>query len=132
MENAKIPPATRIHSVTADDCEWDFSRGSGKGGQKRNKTSTKARCKHPPSGAIGVSDDTRDQHKNKRAAFLRMIATKEFQAWHKLEIARITGAEAQMRERVERAMRPGNLKVEGKDEHGRWSEDAILVVENQP
>jgi len=80
-----------ILSVSAKDCDWSFARGSGKGGQKRNKTSTAARCKHKPSGAMGYSDDTREQRKNKELAFRHMIETPEFNTWHVKELARIEG-----------------------------------------
>ena len=30
-----------LFSVTAKDCNWDYYRGSGSGGQKKNKTSKK-------------------------------------------------------------------------------------------
>lgn len=101
-----------LFSVTASDCEWSYTRGSGKGGQKRNKTSSHVRCVHKDSGAVGQSDDTRSQHQNKRIAFQRMAETKEFKAWHKIEVARHTGLEQQIKNRVDEMMRPQWLKVE--------------------
>jgi peptide chain release factor 1 len=80
---------TLILSVSEKDCEFSYARGTGKGGQKRNKTSTAARCKHIPSGAVGFSDDTRNQHENKRIAFARMIKTQEFNEWHIKMLAKI-------------------------------------------
>jgi len=111
-----------LFSVTAKDCRFDYYRGSGAGGQKRNKTSSAVRCTHIASGAVGQSDDTRSQHKNKRHAFRRMAETKAFTAWHKLEAARVTGRLANLDETVDRAMAPRNLRVEGKDQGGRWAE----------
>ena len=108
-----------LFSVTARDCRWDYIRGSGKGGQKRNKTSSKVRCTHVASGAVAESDDTRSQHKNKGIAFKRMSETREFQAWHKIECARVTGKIRDAEEAVEIAMRPKNLCVEGKQD-GKW------------
>ena len=60
-----------LFSVTAKDCTWDYIRGSGKGGQKRNKTSSAVRCHHKDSGAVGYAEDTRSQLKNKRLALPR-------------------------------------------------------------
>lgn len=40
-----------ILSVTKKDCRWDYYVGSGKGGQKRNRTSNCVRCTHIDSGA---------------------------------------------------------------------------------
>lgn len=79
-----------LFSVTEKDCKFTASRGSGRGGQKRNKTSTKVRCVHKESGAVGVSDDTRDQHKNKRIAFKRMSETQVFCEWHTRKICELT------------------------------------------
>ena len=108
----------KLVSLTKKDFRWDYFRGSGKGGQKRNKTSSGVRCTHEESGAVGQSDDTRQQGKNKIIAFKRMSQTKEFQSWLKLECARVTGALKEIEEKVEREMK-FNTKVEVK-ENGKW------------
>lgn len=64
-----------LFSVTANDCDWEYMRGTGPGGQKRNKTESKVRCVHRDSGAVGESDETRSQHDNKRKAFVKMAST---------------------------------------------------------
>lgn len=101
-----------LFSITANDCHWDYFRGSGKGGQKRNKTSSGVRCTHIESGAVGQSDDTRSQHQNKRIAFERMAATEKFKAWHKLECARRLGTLQEIEDKVDRWMQPQFLKIE--------------------
>lgn len=73
-------------SVTKDDCRFIAKRGSGKGGQKRNKTSNAIQCFHDPSGAMGEAEDGREQSDNKRLAFKRMTETLEFKTWLKLKI----------------------------------------------
>ena len=75
-------------SVTEKDCKFIFSRGSGKGGQKRNKTSNACHCRHVASGAIGFADNTRSAATNKRMAFNRMTKTQEFNQWHVREMAK--------------------------------------------
>ena len=107
-----------VLSLTASDFRWDFSRGTGKGGQKRNKTSTKARCTHEPSGAMGVDDQTRDQHANRRAAFRKCVESKAFVAWLRVELARLTGETAEAERKVDEAMKA--VTVEVHDEAGRW------------
>ena len=57
-------------------CRKDFtivcSRGTGPGGQKRNKTSTKVQITHKGSGLFEVCDETRSQHQNRAIAFRRL------------------------------------------------------------
>ncbi len=108
-----------LFSVTAADCDWQYLRGTGPGGQKRNKTESKVRCVHRASGAVGESDLTRSQAQNKQIAFRKMYETKEFQKWHKLEIARRTGELLDIDEKVDKEMNDANLKVERKND-GRW------------
>ena len=55
-------------------CELSFLRGSGPGGQHRNKVETAVRLVHPPSGVVIVSAEHRSQLKNREAAFERLIA----------------------------------------------------------
>ena len=76
----------RWFSITAKDCVFQTYRGSGKGGQHRNKTDSAVRCIHPPSGAVGTCEEHKEQKQNKRAAFKRMAESKEFQSWLKLKI----------------------------------------------
>jgi protein subunit release factor A len=80
-----IKKKTKLFSITAADCEWDVFRGSGNGGQKKQKTSSGVRCTHKPSGAVGKATDSRDQSVNRRTAFERMANTPEFKIWVNLE-----------------------------------------------
>ena len=53
-------------------CRLDFFKASGRGGQKRNKTSNAVRLTHEPSG-IALSDCSgRSQHKNRVAALKKL------------------------------------------------------------
>lgn len=108
-----------LFSVTAADCNWEYMRGTGPGGQKRNKTESKVRCTHRASGAVGESDETRSQHDNRRLAFRKMAETKEFKLWHRLEVGRRTGEKIDLDQQVENMMRERNLKVEGRVD-GKW------------
>jgi hypothetical protein len=108
-----------LFTVTKDECDWTYTRGSGPGGQKRNKTSTKVRCVHRASGAVGESDETRDQHQNKRLAFRKMAESKEFKSWHKLETARRLGTLIDINEAIDQGMKDYNLRVEGRVD-GKW------------
>src|SRR5262249_15551920 len=56
-------------------CEVDTYRASGPGGQKRNKTSSAVRLRHPPSGLIVIAEESRSQHENRARALRRMRQT---------------------------------------------------------
>ncbi len=53
-------------------CLVDTYRASGPGGQKRNKTSSAVRLRHPPSGTIVIAEESRSQHENKAKALKRL------------------------------------------------------------
>jgi hypothetical protein len=53
-------------------CEVDTYRASGPGGQKRNKTSSAVRLRHPPSGLLVIAEESRSQHENRARALRRM------------------------------------------------------------
>ena len=55
-----------------DQCEVDTYRASGPGGQKRNKTSSAVRVRHPPSGLIVIAEESRSQHENRARALRRL------------------------------------------------------------
>lgn len=109
-----------LFKLTRKDFVIEAKRGSGKGGQNRNVTNSACRISHPPSGAIGQSQDQRDYKQNEQTAFRRLVETPEFKKWHKLEVARATGLLRKVEAEVEQMMRPENLSVEVKDESGKW------------
>jgi hypothetical protein len=53
-------------------CEVDTYRASGPGGQKRNKTSSAVRLRHPPTGLIVIAEESRSQHENRAKALKRL------------------------------------------------------------
>lgn len=109
----------KLFSVSIHDCRVDTFRSGGKGGQHQNKTESGVRVVHEPSGAVGESREYREQFRNKRAAFLRMAESKEFQLWARVKAAEIKG-QPSLDDRVDLAMQQQNLRVEMKDESGRW------------
>lgn len=110
-----------LFSVTASDCEWSYTKGTGAGGQKRNKTSSAVHCTHKASGAAGYSEASRSQLDNKRDAFAKMVSTDKFKKWHKVECWRRQGILQEIEKAVEEQMSPKNLKIEIKQE-GKWVE----------
>src|SRR3974390_1671344 len=59
-------------SQLLEQCEVDTYRASGPGGQKRNKTSSAVRLRHPPSGLIVIAEESRSQHENRARALKRL------------------------------------------------------------
>ncbi len=102
----------KLLSITAKDFQWDFVRGSGKGGQKKNKTSSAVRCRHIPSGALTWCEETRSQLQNKRKAFIKMMEDPKFKKWLRVQIAKATGEFITLEEEVEKAMSEENIKIE--------------------
>lgn len=108
-----------LFSVTAADCEWSYTRGSGNGGQKKNKTSSAVHCKHRASGAYGYSEASRSQLDNRRDAFEKMAETEKFKKWVHLEYMRRTGEMLAIEQAVERELT--KVRTEIKID-GRWTE----------
>lgn len=94
-------------------------KGSGKGGQKRNKTMSACRIIHPDSGAVSECQEERLFEQNKKKAFKRLIASDKFKKWHELEIAKRLGNMAEIEEQVDREMK--NIRVEVMQD-GKWTE----------
>jgi protein subunit release factor B len=113
-------PKHLLFSLTAKDFEVQTFCTGGNGGQHRNAKQNGVRIIHAASGARAEHRDGRDQAKNKAEAFRKLVETKEFKAWHKLECARRLGFIQEAEAAVEEAMKPHNLKVEIKDTEGKW------------
>jgi hypothetical protein len=67
-------PSTRLLTDDAllAECRWDFFRGSGPGGQKRNKTSNAVRLVHEPTGLLATATESRSLAENKLHALRRL------------------------------------------------------------
>lgn len=113
----------KLFSVTIHDCKVETKRGHGKGGQNRNTRDTAVRIVHEPSGAVGESQEERSQLQNKRVAFARLAKTVEMRKWLAREFMIRSGMPSP-EEQVAKAMRPENLRVDVKDEKGRWTAES--------
>lgn len=115
-----------LFSVTANDCEWSYTRGSGNGGQKKNKTSSAVHCMHRPSGAHGYAEDDRSQGRNRQLAFERMANSKEFKKWHQMETLKRSGQMAQIDAEVEKSLKQVKLEVRQDDKWVEVTEAELL------
>ena len=68
------------------DCDLHLARGSGPGGQKRNKTETSVRLRHRPTGIAVQCDESRSQHRNRELAVARLRRRLALQVRRPLEL----------------------------------------------
>ena len=122
-------PKELLFSITANDCEWSYTRGTGKGGQKKNKTSSAVHCMHRPSGAHGYSEASRSQADNKRDAFVKMTETKEFKTWHRMEVMRQTGKLDELEREVQRELKKVKLEIKI---DGKWTQVSESELVDDP
>jgi protein subunit release factor B len=111
-----------LFSITKKDFEFQYFRSGGSGGQNQNKVNSGVRIIHKDSGAVGEARDSRDQHQNKKAAFLRLVNSDKFKAWHKIETMKRLGKLAIAEENVKKMMLPNHLKIEVVNDDGKWTE----------
>jgi peptide chain release factor 1 len=109
-----------LFTINKDHFKIERTKGSGKGGQNRNKRETAIRLTHKATGIQTYCADERSQDQNLKRAFKNLINKKEFKAWLKIETARHLRAdneiakqvEAQLNAMVDADMQEENLKVE--------------------
>jgi len=112
----------KLFSLTRKDFDVQHFCSGGPGGQKQNKTASGCRIVHKASGAVGESRQERSQAQNKKLALQRLVASKKFRTWVRVEASARLKGHADAKEMVEKMTRPENLKVETKDEMGNWVE----------
>lgn len=112
-----------LFSVTKNDLRIDYFCAGGPGGQHQNKTSSACRITHVASGAVGESREERHQAMNKKIAFQRLVKSNTFQVWLKRKTSEALMEET-VEQKVDRMMHPSNLRVEVKDDKGRWIKES--------
>lgn len=110
-----------LFSLTRKDFRIDYYKGTGKGGQKRNKTENCCRVTHLSSGAVGRGEEGRSKVHNQKVAFKRMAQTAEFQSWLRFKITQVTGRHAEIEAYIQSTTMPEFIKVEVfSKEEGKW------------
>lgn len=102
-------------------------KGSGKGGQKRNKTMSACRIIHPESNTVSECQEERSFEQNKKKAFERLIKKDSFQKWYRLQVAKAMGNVVNIDEKVEREMQ--NIRIDVV-ENGKWVDERSTEHEN--
>lgn len=118
-----------LFSVTKNDCEWSYTKGTGAGGQKRNKTSSAVHCMHRASGAHGYSESSRSQLDNRQDAFRKMAESTKFQIWAKKEMMKRTGEALEIERWLERELT--KIRIEIKVD-GVWREVKQHMLVDDP
>ena len=116
-------------SITAKDCEWSYTKGTGAGGQKRNKTSSAVHCIHKASGAHGYSESSRSQLDNRQEAFRKMAETDKFKKWIRIEFMKRTGEHYEIERQIQASL--NKVKVEVKID-GKWTEVSLEQLVDDP
>lgn len=97
--------------VTKADFDETHIRGSGNGGQHRNKTSSGVRLVHRASGAVGEATDSRDQPLNRVRAFQRLRETPEWKSWFR-EALFIAQGRKSTEQLINETMVPENIRTQ--------------------
>lgn len=108
-----------LFTITRKDFDVQTFRSGGKGGQHQNKVESGVRIIHRASGAVGESRTDRSQHRNRRLALERLVKSAKFKIWQARMVHELTTGKT-IEQRVDEAIVPENLKVEGRDENGNW------------
>ncbi len=109
-----------LFSLTKNDFIVQPFKGSGAGGQHRNKNATAIRIIHPDSGVKVECQEHKSQMQNKKAAFKRLTEHPDFKQWHRIKVAEVFHGKQQNEKKLEEWMHPRNFKVEVKNEQGQW------------
>jgi protein subunit release factor B len=113
-----------LFSVTKKDLEIQTFRAGGKGGQHQNKTDSGVRIIHRDSGAVGESRSERSQHRNKKIALKRLVDSAKFKLWLNRKAYEINKGK-NIEKMIEETMIPENLKIEVKNDQGKWIESVL-------
>jgi len=108
-----------LFTIDKKDFDIQTFRSGGKGGQHQNKVNSGVRIIHRASGAVGVSRTDRSQHRNRRLALERLTKSGKFKIWISRMAHELSSGKT-IEQRVEEAMLPRNLKIETRDENGKW------------
>jgi len=94
------PTETQVR-IAPGDLEWATCRGSGAGGQHRNKTESAVQLVHRPTGVMVRCESERSQHQNRATALALLRA----RLWATEQEKRVGGIAASRKAQVGSGMR---------------------------
>ena len=109
-----------LFSVSKKDFDLHWFSGTGAGGQGRNKLQNSLRLLHRASGAQSTGQSSKSRKANQKEAFNGILKHPKFKLWYNQKVMECLSQET-IEERIEKQMKPEKLKIEGKDEKGRWT-----------
>lgn len=112
-------PRDLLYSVTEKDFEVQWFSGTGAGGQHRNKHQNCVRLHHRDSGARATGQSHKERRANRDEAFFGIVNSVKFKMWQYQKLEEIRTGQT-IKQRVEKTMSPGNLKIEFRDMAGKW------------
>src|SRR5437870_11580266 len=116
MQNGRAIWTNLSDAQLLAQCAVDTYRASGPGGQKRNKTSSAVRLRHPPSGLMVIAEESRSQHENRGRALRRLRQALYLKLRDELPVEKLTPASLATRDGYRDALRQaGRLDPRRKD-----------------
>jgi protein subunit release factor A len=110
-----------LFSITKKDFKIDFFSGTGAGGQYRNKHQNCVRLHHLESGVISTGQSNRNRDSNMREALESLVKNPKFKLWHIRRTQEIIKGKT-VEQIVDEMMNLGNIRIEGKNDQGKWEE----------
>lgn len=111
-----------LFSVTNKDFDMQTFSVGGHGGSGKDTSNSGVRLIHRESGAVGEGREHRSNSKNRESAFLKLVNSKKFKDWHRIECARRMGKPipetpeqimARVDRMIEEGLRSGDIVITG-------------------
>ena len=109
-------------NVRKKDIRIDTYRGTGAGGQHRNKTDSAVRMTHIPTGITAQSESQRSQHQNKKTAFRQLAAKLIPIMKNVIQKERYAAGKERIRTYHQPEQRVSDVRIPGK----RWRYDDVI------
>lgn len=109
----------KLFTIHKKEFEIQTFQSGGPGGQHQNKTDSGVRIIHKVSGAVGESRTDKSQHRNKKIALQRLVASVKFKLWITRISHEIISGET-IEQKIEKLMHSDNIKIEIKNDNNQW------------